>query len=154
MCENGLAKALTTLDFGEVCVSACNFRLDADHPEKGVLIPCRNTYPGSNPGEQRYGRAANFCWGLDSNYAARRGRRGLVIILQQKATDNNSRPRAPIARCRVVKAITFRKLSGEEVRFLRKEVGMKAKAFAQRIEMSPENLSRVENGSEPLDSRF
>jgi len=48
------------------------------------------------------------------------------------------------------RAFTSRKLSGEEVRFLRKAVGMKAKAFAEKIEMSPENLSRVENGQKPL----
>jgi DNA-binding transcriptional regulator YiaG len=48
------------------------------------------------------------------------------------------------------RAITPRKLTGAEVKFLRKAVGMKSKDFAKKIEMSPENLSRVENGAKPL----
>jgi transcriptional regulator with XRE-family HTH domain len=37
-------------------------------------------------------------------------------------------------------------LSGEEIRFLRKSAGFKAGTFAEHIGISPEHLSRVENG--------
>jgi DNA-binding transcriptional regulator YiaG len=43
-----------------------------------------------------------------------------------------------------------RKLTGSEIKFLRHAVGCKAKHFAQKLEMSAENLSRVENGMKPL----
>src|SRR5688572_21190760 len=43
-----------------------------------------------------------------------------------------------------------RKLNGAEIKFLRHAVGMKAKQFAKKLEMSAENLSRVENGTKPL----
>ena len=37
-------------------------------------------------------------------------------------------------------------LRGTEIRFLRKELGLSAKAFAQRLGMTPEHLSRLETG--------
>jgi transcriptional regulator with XRE-family HTH domain len=48
------------------------------------------------------------------------------------------------------RAVIPRKLSGPEIKFLRRAVGCKAKHFAQKIEMTPENLSRVEKGMKPL----
>ena len=43
-------------------------------------------------------------------------------------------------------AMTPRPLHGPEVRFLRKHVGMPAKTLAAILGISPEHLSRVENG--------
>lgn len=40
-----------------------------------------------------------------------------------------------------------RKLSGADIKFVRKGIGVKAKDLAQRIEMSPEHLSRCEAGT-------
>ena len=41
-------------------------------------------------------------------------------------------------------------LSGQEVRFLRLTLQRKAKTFADEVSISPEQLSRVENGHEPV----
>ncbi|HWR16979.1 MAG TPA: hypothetical protein VN577_19275 [Terriglobales bacterium] len=41
-------------------------------------------------------------------------------------------------------------LSGEEIRFLRKEVGKKAADFAALINKTPEHFSKLENGQLPL----
>ena len=38
------------------------------------------------------------------------------------------------------------RLNGKEVRFLRKEMRMRANRFAQLVGMAPESLSRIENG--------
>jgi len=38
------------------------------------------------------------------------------------------------------------RLTGEELRYLRKHVGMPTNAFAARVRVRPEHLSRVENG--------
>lgn len=43
-----------------------------------------------------------------------------------------------------------RKLSGEDVRFLRKALGIRQKQLAEKIEVSPEHLSRCEKGVHPL----
>lgn len=43
-----------------------------------------------------------------------------------------------------------RKLSGAEIRFLRKAVGVKQKDLATAIEVKPEHLSKVESGTLPL----
>jgi transcriptional regulator with XRE-family HTH domain len=48
------------------------------------------------------------------------------------------------------RALHPRLLTGSEIKFLRKSVDCKAKALARKIEMTPENLSRVENGMKPL----
>lgn len=48
------------------------------------------------------------------------------------------------------RASISRKLTGEEIRFLRHCVGWKAKDVAKKLEMTPENLSRVEKNSKPL----
>jgi transcriptional regulator with XRE-family HTH domain len=48
------------------------------------------------------------------------------------------------------RAIIARKLTGAEIKFLRHAVGCKAKHFAEKLEMTAENLSRVENGLKPL----
>ena len=37
-------------------------------------------------------------------------------------------------------------LKGTEIRFLRKELGLTGRAFAQRLGMTPEHLSRLETG--------
>ncbi len=41
-------------------------------------------------------------------------------------------------------------LTGNEIRFLRKHVGLSAREFADKIKITPECLSRVENGHELL----
>lgn len=51
------------------------------------------------------------------------------------------------------RAIHPRKLSGSEIRFLRHAVGSKAKHFAEKLDMTPENLSRVENGTKALGAQ-
>lgn len=43
-----------------------------------------------------------------------------------------------------------RKLSGADIKFLRKAVGLKQKDLAQAIELSPEHLSKVESGALPI----
>jgi DNA-binding transcriptional regulator YiaG len=40
-------------------------------------------------------------------------------------------------------------LSGEEIRFLRKRLGMKAVDFAKALGLEPETLSRIENNKQP-----
>lgn len=52
-----------------------------------------------------------------------------------------------VALARVLHA---RKLSGEDIRFLRKAVGVKQKELAQAIEIKAEHLSKVEAGTVPL----
>lgn len=54
-----------------------------------------------------------------------------------------------VARCR---AIHPRKLSGDEIVFLRKALGIKAKALATYLDISPEHLSRCEAKSKVLSS--
>jgi len=44
-------------------------------------------------------------------------------------------------------------LTGEEVRFLRKRLGKKAKDFAAEIGIQPETLSRIENGRMPVEQQ-
>lgn len=44
-------------------------------------------------------------------------------------------------------------LTGEEVRFLRKRLGKKAKDFAAEIGLQPETLSRIENGHVPVEQQ-
>lgn len=41
-------------------------------------------------------------------------------------------------------------LVGQEVRFLRKRLGLNARMFAERLGMTPVHLSRLENGRRPL----
>ena len=43
-------------------------------------------------------------------------------------------------------------LRGSEIRFLRKELGLSGKAFAQRLGMTPEHLSRLETGRRDVTS--
>ena len=43
-------------------------------------------------------------------------------------------------------------LRGTEVRFLRKELGLSGKAFARRLGMTAEHLSRLENGARDITS--
>jgi len=47
-------------------------------------------------------------------------------------------------------SILSRKLSGAEIKFLRHAMGWKAKDIAEKLDMTPENFSRVENDSKPL----
>jgi DNA-binding transcriptional regulator YiaG len=52
----------------------------------------------------------------------------------------------------VIRQILVRKpelLTGDEIRFLRKNAGLAAKQFAEFIDESPSHLSRVENGKTP-----
>lgn len=43
-------------------------------------------------------------------------------------------------------------LRGNEIRFLRKEIGLSGKALAQRLGMTPEHLSRLETGRRDITS--
>ncbi|MGJ0508395.1 MAG: hypothetical protein ACR652_14990 [Methylocystis sp.] len=45
-----------------------------------------------------------------------------------------------------------RKLSGEEIRFIRKAVGVKAKALAEFLDLTPEHFSRCESGVKALSA--
>ena len=42
------------------------------------------------------------------------------------------------------------RLSGEEVRFLRKHLGWSGRGFARRFGLTPEHVSRIENGHSPI----
>lgn len=42
-------------------------------------------------------------------------------------------------------------ISGDEVRFLRKRLNIKAKEFAKMVSLTPEYLSSVENSPDPID---
>jgi DNA-binding transcriptional regulator YiaG len=46
-----------------------------------------------------------------------------------------------------------RKLSGKDVKFVRKVLGIKQKKLAEEIEVSVEHLSRFENGGPPLSAQ-
>jgi DNA-binding transcriptional regulator YiaG len=48
------------------------------------------------------------------------------------------------------RVLNSRKLSGADIRFLRKAVGVKQKDLASAIEVKPEHLSKVESGALPL----
>jgi DNA-binding transcriptional regulator YiaG len=50
----------------------------------------------------------------------------------------------------LARVLHSRKLSGADIRFLRKAIGVKQKDLAKAIEISPEHLSKVEAGSLPL----
>lgn len=50
----------------------------------------------------------------------------------------------------MLRACNERKLSGEDVRFLRKSRHMKAKEFAEENCVAPETLSRIENGKQAI----
>ena len=43
-------------------------------------------------------------------------------------------------------------LRGTEIRFLRKELGLSGRAFAERLGMTPEHLSRLETGGRSITS--
>ena len=43
-------------------------------------------------------------------------------------------------------------LRGSEIRFLRKELGLSGRAFAERLGMTPEHLSRLETGGRGITS--
>jgi DNA-binding transcriptional regulator YiaG len=52
-----------------------------------------------------------------------------------------------------VKRITVAdKLNGDEVRFLRKALGWKAKELAEKLQVTPESISRWENGAQLINS--
>lgn len=48
------------------------------------------------------------------------------------------------------RALEPRKLSGEELRFMRKAMGMKAKDMAKSLGITSEYLSRCENGKKTM----
>jgi DNA-binding transcriptional regulator YiaG len=50
----------------------------------------------------------------------------------------------------ITRALTPRKLSGEEIKFLRGAMGWKAKEVAKHLELGAEHLSRCENGTKTL----
>lgn len=52
----------------------------------------------------------------------------------------------------MARALDPQKLSGEEIRFLRKAIGWKAKELAEFLEISPDHLSRCETGTHPLSN--
>lgn len=54
-----------------------------------------------------------------------------------------------VARCR---AAHPRKLSGKDIVFLRKALGIRAKSLADYLDVSPEHLSRCETGTKVLSS--
>jgi transcriptional regulator with XRE-family HTH domain len=45
-------------------------------------------------------------------------------------------------------------LNGREIRFLRKRAGLQAKDFAQRIGITPEHMSKIENGRAKLHRTY
>lgn len=55
-----------------------------------------------------------------------------------------------IAVAAVLRAINPLKLNGDEIRFLRKSVGLKSKEMAKRLEISSEQYSRFETGKKPI----
>jgi transcriptional regulator with XRE-family HTH domain len=46
-----------------------------------------------------------------------------------------------------------RKLNGEELRFIRKAIGVRAKSLAELLDISPEHYSRCENGDKLMSSQ-
>ena len=55
-----------------------------------------------------------------------------------------------VAAVAMTRALNPTHLTGGEIRFLRKSVGWKAKDLAKQLKVSPEHISRCENGKEPL----
>ena len=55
-----------------------------------------------------------------------------------------------IAAVAVTRVIHDLKLNGGEIRFLRKAVAMTARTLADRLEVTPETVSRWENGKDPI----
>lgn len=55
-----------------------------------------------------------------------------------------------IAAVAVTRAKMPQKLSGVEVRFVRKTLGWDAKTLAQKLDVTPETISRWENGHQPI----
>ncbi|WP_238310206.1 hypothetical protein [Methylobacterium organophilum] len=54
-----------------------------------------------------------------------------------------------VVRCR---ALHPRKLGGEEIKFIRKSLGVKAKSIADFLDMTPEHLSRCEAGARVMSA--
>lgn len=46
------------------------------------------------------------------------------------------------------------RLNGKEICFIRKYLGFSGRYFALRLEVSPEHLSKIENGKNPVSSLF
>ena len=55
-----------------------------------------------------------------------------------------------IAAAAVTRAMNVVKLMGDEIRFLRKAIGVSGKNLAAALEVAPETLSRWENGKDPI----
>lgn len=51
-----------------------------------------------------------------------------------------------------VRAIHQRKLSGPDIKFLRKHLGLRSKELADHLDVTPEHLSRCENGDKTLSA--
>lgn len=54
----------------------------------------------------------------------------------------------------ILRACNPLKLSGSEIRFLRKSVCLKSKEMAERLEISPEQFSRFENDKKPISEVY
>ncbi len=82
-----------------------------------------------------------------------------AIIQQRCAQCGQSRgitiPNLPglIAAVAVVRAINPVKLGGAEVKFLRRALSWKAKELAEKLNITPEHLSRVENEAKVLSEQ-
>jgi putative zinc finger/helix-turn-helix YgiT family protein len=82
----------------------------------------------------------------------------LIGLLQYKCRKCGERsveiPKINELHLLIGKNIVCRKslLAGQEVRFLRKEIGMKSKDMAAALSMEPETYSRWENGKQTLDA--
>ncbi|PZM07563.1 helix-turn-helix domain-containing protein [Rhizobium tubonense] len=54
----------------------------------------------------------------------------------------------------ILRACNPIKLNGAEIRFFRKSVGLKAKEIAERLDLTPEQFSRYENGKKPISDVY
>ena len=61
--------------------------------------------------------------------------------------------RGLLQRVALTRLLIDRKLSGAELKFIRKALGMKQKELARLLDVSPEHMSRVEGGSKILSSQ-
>lgn len=63
-------------------------------------------------------------------------------------------PKSLSAVVAVLRATRPRKLSGSEIKFLRKSLSRKAKELAEEMAVSPEQLSRFENDKQPISEVY
>jgi putative zinc finger/helix-turn-helix YgiT family protein len=82
----------------------------------------------------------------------------LNIIVHRCGTCGSALPEIPnVRQLHLVIALIIieqkQKLSGKEIRFLRKNLGMKSKDLAAKLGYEPETYSRFENDREPIGDR-